>query len=212
MKENGKKILIYTRYILPVLSHIAMLFMFLVPSYTFIVDGKAGERMSLADVISAYWEKSREVLFGAVEHTGSDEVFSKIMFTMIIVFAIFFVVSFAISVWTAIVAFRVFLSNSEDSAERGRKFFLVFVPNRIVAFILTSIGIFISTIPYFMSPITSLTGGSIVKMVLESIDPFWVGIILIIISFVFSVMTSYIEKYLDVDIFKKDKNEDDDFF
>ena len=212
MKDNGKKILIYTRYILPVLSHIVMIAMFFVPSYIFILDGKAGNRMSLVDFISAYWEKSRDVLFGTAEHTGSDELFAKIMFVMIIVFAIFFVISFAISIWTAIVAFRVFLSNDEDSAERGRKFFVVFVPNRILACVFSSIGILISTIPYFITPLTSLTGATVVKMVLEFADTLTVGGILLVICLIFSVTSSYIEKYMDVDVFKKDRVDDDDLF
>ena len=210
MKDNGKKILIYTRYILPVLSHIVMIAMFFVPSYIFILDGKAGNRMSLANFISAYWEKSRDVLFGTAEHTGSDELFAKIMFVMIIAFAIFFVVSFAISIWTAIVAFRVFLSNDEDSAESGRKFFVVFVPNRIIACVFSSIGILISTIPYFITPLTSLTGATVVKMVLEFADTLTVGGILLVICLVFSVGCSYVEKYMGVDVFKKDKVDDEE--
>ena len=212
MKENSKKILIYTRYLLPVLSHIVMIVMFFVPAYIFIVDGKAGNQMSLADFVSAYWEKSRDVLFGTADYAGADVLFAKIMFTMIIVFAIFFIVSFAISVWMAIVAFRVFLSNDEESAEKGRKFFVVFVPNRIVAFILSGIGVCIATIPYFIYPLTSLTGAGAVKMVLETADTLSIGIVLLVISLLLSVSSSYMEKYMDVDIFKKEETDDDELF
>ena len=210
MKENGKKILIYTRYIFPVFSHIAMLVMAFVPSYIFIVGGKAGDRMSLFKFISLYWEKCREVLFGVAEHSESDVIFAKILFTMIIVFSILFIFSFAISVWTAIVAFRVFLSDDEESAERGRRFLLVFIPNRIVAFILSGIGICISMIPYCIKPITSLTGAGAVKMVLEFADVLFVGIVLLIISLILTVVSSYLEKYMNVNIFEKVKGEEDE--
>ena len=222
MKENSKKILIYTRYIFPVLSHIAMIVMAFVPSYIFIIDGKAGDRMSLVKFISLYWEKCRDVLFGMAEHSESDVIFAKIIFTMIIVFAIFFLVSFAISVWTSIVAFRVFLSDDEESAERGRRFLVVFVPNRIVAFILSGIGICISLIPYCIKPLTALTGAGDVKMVLEFADMLFIGTVLLIVSLILTVASSYLEKYMNVDIFEKvkvedgeddeeDKDEDDDY-
>ena len=213
MKGNAKKILIYTRYALPVLSHIVMLVMFFIPTYRFGV----GDCLSLTDFISLYWDKSRDVLFGlSNDYTASDETFATIMFSAIIIFAIMFIISFVISVWTAIVAFRFFLSDDEESAEKWRRLFVVFVPNRIVAFILSGLGIFIALLPYFITPLSTLTGSGTVSMVLEAPDALTVGLILLVVSFILSVSSSYIEKYIDVDVFEKldedEVDEDEDPF
>ncbi len=211
MRGNAKKILIYTRYALPVFSHIVMLVMFFIPSYRFIVGEEVGDCMSLSDFISTYWDKSRDVLFGTSgDYTGSDETFSTIMFAGIILFAIFFIVSFAISAWTAIVAFRVFLSDNEESAEKWRSYFVVFIPNRIVAFILSGLGILISLLPYFITPLSTLTGSGTVDMVLEAPDMLTVGLVLLIVSLIVSVVSSYVEKFIDVDVFKKLDDDDDE--
>lgn len=210
-KENAKKFFIYGRYLFPIFFHIAIIVTAFIPSYRFIVDGDVGEAMSLKDFISLYWEKSRNVLFGtAGEYTGSDEVFSTIMFSAIIIFAILFLIAFAISVWNAIVAFRVFLSDDEESAERGRKFFVVFVPNRIVSVILTSLGFFITLLPYFISPISSLTGAGTVKLVIETIDPLLLAAVLIVVFCIISIASAYFEKEMSVDIFAKDTSDGED--
>ena len=216
MRGNAKKILIYTRYALPAFSHLVMLVMFFVPSYRFIVGGQPGDCMSLGDFIGMYWEKSRDVLFGSGgEYTVSDETFSKIMLAGIIVFAILFIISFAISIWTAIVAFRVFFGEDEETAEKWRSFFVVFVPNRIVAFILSGLGITISLLPYFITPLSTLTGAGTVDMVLEAPDTLTIGLVLLIISFIVTVCSCYVEKYIGVDVFKKletseEEKEDDE--
>lgn len=210
-KENAKKIFIYGRYLFPIFFHIAIITTAFIPSYRFIVDGGVGEAVSLFDFISLYWEKTRSVLFGtAGEYTGSDEVFSTIMFSAIIIFAILFLISFAIAVWNAIVAFRVFLSDDEESAERGRKFFLVFVPNRIVAVILTSLGFFVTLLPCFIAPLSSLTGAGTVKRVIETVDPLLVASVLTVLLCAISVVSAYFEKELSVDIFAKDEPDDDE--
>lgn len=210
MRGNAKKILIYARYALPVLSHIVMLVMFFVPSHRFIVGGAVGDCMSLADFISAYWEKSRDVLFGTgSEYTVSDETFSKIMLVAIILFAIFFIVSFAISIWMAIVSFRYFLSDNDEAAEKWRSLFVVFVPNRIVAFILSGIGITIALLPYFITPLSTLTGAGTVDMVLEAPDTLTIGLILLIVSLIVSVCSAFVEKYVGADVFKKLQTDDE---
>ncbi len=208
MKGNAKKVLIYVRYALPAFLHIVTFVMFFIPVYRFGV----GDCMSLTDFISLYWDKTRDVLFGTGgDYTGSDETFATIMFAAIIIFAILFIVSFVISVWTAIVAFRVFLCNDEDSAERWRRFFVVFVPNRIIAFILSSLGITITLLPYFITPLSTLTGSDTVNMVLEGPDAFTIGLVLLLLLLILSVCSSYVEKYVGVDVFQKlDNGEEDD--
>ena len=92
----------------------------------------------------------------------------------------------------------------------------------IIAFILSGIGICISLIPYCIKPLTALTGAGDVKMVLEFADMLFIGTVLLIVSLILTVASSYLEKYMNVDIFEKvkvedgeddeeDKDEDDDY-
>lgn len=144
MKGNTKKYLIYIRYSLPIFALLITTVMLFVPSYRFIFSGKLGERMSVATLISNSWEQARGILFGTAEHTDAAMIFSKILFTLIILSVLLLLFSICVSIWSAIVAFRCFLDDDEEDAEKFRRIFTVFVPNRIVLCILSSIGLVIA--------------------------------------------------------------------
>ena len=174
MNNNIKKYLIYIRYSLPAVSLLAILGMLFVPSYRFIFSGKAGERVSAAELLINSWDRVREALFGNLEQTNATITFSRIVFALIIAFAVIFIISFAVSVWSAIVAFRCFLSNNEESAENDRRIFCVFIPNRIVLTALTSVGGAIALFPYLMPWLYSILSENI-SFVLEAPDALTVG-------------------------------------
>ena len=144
MKKDIKKIFIYARYVLPIVALIVIFIMSFVPSFRFVFDGDDGLDMSLAKLVSNSWEESRNILFGSGERTDASVIFSRTLFSLIIALTIASLISFAVSVWSMIVAFKCFLSDDEESAERWRTVFCVFVPNRIVLCILTSLGFLIT--------------------------------------------------------------------
>jgi hypothetical protein len=204
MNNNIKKYLIYIRYSLPVLSLLAILGMLFVPSYRFIFSGKAGERVSAANLLLNSWDKVRDALFGNLEQTNATITFSKIIFALIIVFVILFLLSIAISIWSAIIAFRCFLSDNEESAEYDRRIFCVFIPNRIALTALTSIGGVIALFPYLMPWLYGILSENI-SFVLEAPDALTVGGALILTVIVLSFVCARFERAFDADIFEKTK-------
>ena len=190
--------------------YIAIFAMLFVPSYRFIFSGKAGEIMSGSTLISNSWEQSRSVLFGAGDHTGSAIIFSRTLFSLIIVSAVLFLFSLAISIWGAVIALRCFLSDNEDVAERDRRVFCVFVPNRIILTLLSTLGLAIVALPYLMRPLYAFTYSQNVTVVLEAPDALIVGSVFSVAVIILSVICSYFEKSFDADIFKKDTDGEED--
>ena len=205
INENAKKYLIYIRYLLPIIALIIIFSMLFVPSYRFIFSGKAGERLSTATLISNSWEQVRNILFATEEQKSSDLIFARIVFSMIIAVTVLYVFAFAMAIWSAVVAFRCFLSDDEESAEKGRRLFIAFCPNRIVLFICNLAGLAIAVFPYCMRPIYGGVYSEHVVPVLEAPDSFGVGTLVLVLCGILSVISVIMEKKLDVDIFKKDK-------
>ena len=205
MKKNGKKYLIYLRYALPILSYIVIAVMLFVPSHRFIFSGKAGELMSVSTLVSNSWEQARNVLFGTAEQTDAALIFSRWLLALIIVSVLLLLLSFAVSVWSAIVAFRYFLSDDEESAYRSVCVLRAFIPNRIILCILSSLGITVALLPYLMTPLYAFTYSQNVTAVLEAPDALIIGGVLIFACFVLSAVSAAMEKELDADMFKKDK-------
>ena len=205
INENAKKYLIYIRYLLPIIALIIIFSMLFVPSYRFIFSGKAGERLSTATLISNSWEQVRNILFATEEQKSPDLIFARIVFSMIIAVTVLYVFAFAMAIWSAVVAFRCFLSDDEESAEKGRRLFIAFCPNRIVLFICNLAGLAIAVFPYCMRPIYGGVYSEHVVPVLEAPDSFGVGTLILALCGILSVISVIMEKKLDVDIFKKDK-------
>lgn len=205
INENAKKYLIYIRYLLPIIALIIIFSMLFVPSYRFIFSGKAGERLSTATLISNSWEQVRNILFATEEQKSPDLIFARIVFSMIIAVTVLYVFAFAMAIWSAVVAFRCFLSDDEESAEKGRRLFIAFCPNRIVLFICNLAGLAIAVFPYCMRPIYGGVYSEHVVPVLEAPDSFGVGTLILALCGILSVISAIMEKKLDVDIFKKDK-------
>lgn len=203
MKKKSKEILIYIRYLLPIIVSFAIIIMLFVPSYRFIFSGEVGDRMSTATLISNSWEQARNVLFGTSEQTDAAIIFSRTLFVLIIILVIALLLSLAVSIWTATVALRYFLSSDEDSAERARRVFCVFVPNRIILSFFSVLGLAISCLPYLMRPLYSFTYSQNVSVVLEAPDSLIVGGVLVLALIVLSIISAPVEKALDADIFKK---------
>ena len=211
MKSDAKKYLIYIRYLLPIFALLITAVMLFVPSFRFVFQGKVGERMSVATLISNSWEQAREVLFGAIDKTDAAIIFSRTMLILIIVLVILFLLSVCVSVWSAIVAFKCFLSDDEEGAERSRRLFTVLVPNRIALCVFSSLGLSLTAMPYFMKPIYAFTYSQKVTAVLEAPDALIVGGVLMLAACVLSIICAPIEKAFEADIFykKSDESEND---
>lgn len=205
MRKNTefKKYLIYARYLLPIIALAVIFAMLFVPSYRFIFSGKAGERISEVTLIANSWEQSRGVLFATEEQRSPDLVFSRIVFALIIALALIYIFALAVAVWTAVVAIRYFNSDDEEGAERTRRIFTAFFPNRIVLCAINLLGLLIAVFPYCMRPIYAFAYSESVRAVLEGPDALIVGGVLLLLTVILSIALAPEEKRLGADIFKK---------
>lgn len=206
MKKDNKKVLtglIYLRYILPIVALLVIFAMLFVPSYRFVFDGDGGTDISVIKLFSISWEETRTVLFGTGEHSNAAVIFSRTLFAVIIVMAIVFLLSLAVSVWAAIVAFKSFLGNNEEASERWRLTFCVFVPNRIVLCIISSLGLLMTLLPHFMPPLYSWTYSKAVRVALVAPSALIIGGVLILAAVILSIICAPIEKRFNADIFEK---------
>lgn len=220
MKRNVKKnstksinliYLIYLRYLLPIFTSIIVFLMFFVPSYRFIFSGEVGNPMSTALLLSNSWEQARNVLFGTAEQTNMAISFSTILFALIIIFVLMFILSLAVSIWTATVACHYFSNeaNGRDSDGNDRRILRVFIPNRIVLSIFTVLSLSVSCLPYIMKPLYWFTYSQSVAVVLEAPDSLIVGGVLVLAIIILSIVCKPIEQALEIDVFAKEKEETD---
>ena len=204
MKNNAKKILIYTRYILPLIALIVTLIMFFVPTHRFRAESEWGEKVSAFNLMSNSWEMSRVILFGGGENTGADLLFSRTLFSLIIVFAVLFVFSVVVSAWSLFTAMTYFISDDRENAERIKRIFNVFFPNRIVLCICSAVGIAAGLMPYLVNYLyKTVYSDDSFMMVLEAPDSLIVGGVLVVASIALSVACAPLERGFDADIFKK---------
>ena len=204
MKINSKKqtayrVCIYARYALPIISLLATFAMLFVPAHRFIFSGKAGEKISVIKLMLNSWDQSRSVLFGTENTTDAAVIFSRALFIILIVLVLLYLISLAVSVWSAVVAFRFFLSDDDESAERQRRIFCAFIPNRIVLCAIT-----------LLKPLYSLTYSEQVTAILEPpyLDGLIVGGALLLVSIILSVAFAPIERALSADVFEKPKTDE----
>ena len=211
MKNNTKKYLIYLRYLLPIVAYIAILAMLFVPAYRFVTTSVGKEAVSSAELISLNWDSVRNTLFGAGEHSAEEILFSRACFSLIIIFVVLLLLSLAVSIWSAIVALRWFGGDNDESAENDRKFLCVFIPNRIVLTILTSLGGAIALFPYVLVYLNTLYSLR-TAVYLVAPDALIVGSVLLLAVVILSVVCASFEKGFDADIFKKniDASEQED--
>lgn len=211
MKNNTKKYLIYLRYLLPIVAYIAILAMLFVPAYRFVTTSVGKEVVSSAELIALNWDSVRNTLFGAGEYSAEEILFSRACFSLIIIFVVLLLLSLAVSIWSAIVALRWFGSDDDESAENDRKFLCVFIPNRIVLTILTSLGGAIALFPYVLAYLNTIYSVR-TAVYLVAPDALIVGSVLLLAVVILSVVCASFEKGFDADIFKKniDASEQED--
>ena len=211
MKKNDKKhsiYFIYLRYLLPIFTPIIIFAMLFVPSYRFIFSDEVGDPMSCARLLSNSWYQVRNVLFGSTEQTNMATSFSTMLFALIIILVVLYLISIAISIWSAVVAFRYFLSENRESAEHSRRFLQVFIPNRIVLSIFTLLSLSISVLPYLMKPLYWFNYSQAVTVILEAPDSLIVGGVLVLATLVLSIACAPAERKQEIDVFAKDVEED----
>ena len=210
--RNAYLACVYIRYFLPTVSLLAIFGMLFLPAHRFVFSAEVGDKISVAKLLLNSWNQSRNVLFGTESYSDGEMIFARALFITVIVLAVLYIFSLVISIWSAFVAFKFFLSDDEEGAEKQRRIFCAFIPNRIVLCLCTVFGLAIAALPYIMTPIYGLTQIENVTAVLEPpyLDSLIVGGALLLITFVLSAVSAPIERALSADLFEKEVKKDVD--
>ena len=200
---DGYKVLVYIRYILPIILCIATIFITLVPCLSYTTGTNApGEPISLRELFGNSWDNVRAYLFSGQEQSPALHGFSVKLLVILIVFFILFAVGFISTVAVAVCALG-FISK-RDRRSRTWLWFITLVPNRIVACILQGLTLPLLFLPRAVVPMYR-TMGETVTLTTTGIEPMVWGIIFMVISVALSVFSSFAEKELKLDAFDRPK-------
>ena len=205
MKNQSKKKLIYVRYILPPVLMLVMLITMLIPAYRYISGGEITDVMSAFSRISYSFDQAREVLFGGGESSGANIAFSKMFFITTVVSVLLFIIAFAVSVYSVVVAIVYFTSDDEKKAEDMRTFFVTLIPNRIILCSLQTLVLPLLLVPYAIVPLCKYAFDTRVAIALFAPDSLIIGAIFLVAIFALTVICAPMERDFDADIFKKNR-------
>lgn len=202
-KKAAKKILIYARYVLPIVFCFAMIGTTFVPCLkylTYAVDG-TNAPISSADLFQSSWDTVRTYLFSGGETKPDEEKFAKILLVLLIVIVILFALGFISTVITAICAFR-YMYAPDDGSDVIRMWFITIIPNRIVTCLLYAL-----TLPllFLSRMVIPLFDGMDIEVLLKVSAPEpWVwGLIFFGITVALTIISSFFEKDMGLNVFKK---------
>ncbi len=156
MQSRTKRVIIYARYVLPVVMVPVLFILMLVPYIRFKdTDGLKGA-VSLVELIGNSWETVTEYMFGMANTNAVTLDFARTVMAVIIIFAVMFIIGAASAVYALISAIIYF----KDSTKiKQRVLFITLTGNRIVlcAFHSLMLGIFLfpTVLPYFYGKILS---------------------------------------------------------
>lgn len=212
MRDITKKRLIYARYILPPMLMALTLLAMLIPAYLFVTNGEVGkESVSVFTLMKNSYDESRSVLFVSGEHSAAEQVLSRILLGLTIALPILYAVGMAVSVYSAVVAIRYFLSDEEAATEKARTLFITFFPNRIFLFAAQLLILPMCAFPYMMAPIYKNVLGTSVAMVLKAPEGLIFGAASLIVILTLSAICAPMERRFGADIFDKGARDDEGF-
>lgn len=196
-----KLTVITARYILPILLSFAMAAVTFIPCLQYSTVEGTNDVMSGYELFMSSWNTVRSYLFSGGEKDATQESFATVLLVLLIAFALLFTVGAVFSAVHAIFAFR-YMASPDDGTDSARMWFVTLVPNRIVASV-----IYGATLPVlFLSRIViPLFDGMNVDVLLnvKGIEPWVFGIIFYCAVIALTVVSSYFEKELSMDVFKR---------
>lgn len=200
-RNNAGKGIIYSRYILPLLSDLILITSMFIPCINYILDSEVKDKMSISMLIHNSWENSRYYLFSSQSNpTPEGTVFYKAVFITIIIAAILFLLAIAVDIFglTTII-------NEANSEEPGklRILYSTLIPNRFVLCILR-----LPIFPILLFPnIIELLYRNIlfypVSVNYNLLYPWILALLLFVLQIIFIVISKKFERRLSLDILSK---------
>ena len=202
-KKRLKLVFIYVRYILPILFCVLMISSTFIPCLQFSTTDGTNEPISSSELFVSSWNTVRNYLFSGEETKPEQESFAKILLVSLIVMTVLFVIGSLSAVIVAIFAIR-YIAAPDSGDDIPRMWFISIVPNRIVSGILYSL-----TLPLlFLSRIIiPLFDGMNIDVLLKvkAPEPWVFGLVGLALTVILSIITSYWEKDMGIDVFKRRK-------
>ena len=205
MKKRSRIKFVYARYILPPILMLLTFLSMLIPSYRYVTNGTLGEAVSALKLIVDNFASSRQVVFATTAQDAVHLLFSRTAMMLIMAFCLLFLLSFAVSVYSCVVALRYFSSDDEPAKEKSRTLFVTFVPNRIVLCVLYALCIPITLFPYILPALCDKIYSQYIGMALVAPDALTVACISVLAMVALCIVSAFPERALDIDLFKKRK-------
>ena len=206
MKKRTRIKLIYIRYILPPVMLVLTLLSMLIPSYRYAIDGKLDEPLSPFKILSNGFDTARKVVFATTEQDAAELLFSQTAMAMIIAFWALFLIAFAVAVYSAAVVLYYIKSDDEAAREKSRTLFITLIPNRIVLCALQMLAVPLALFPYLLPYLYKSIWGQRIGMALVLVPDALIVVALTVVTTVtLCILSSFCEKELDVDVFRKRK-------
>ena len=177
----------------------------LIPSYRYAIDGKLDKPLSPFKILSNGFDTARRVVFATTEQDAAELLFSQTVMAVIIVFWALFLVALAVSVYSAVVVLRHITSDDDEAREKSRTLFITLIPNRIVLCALQMLSVPLALFPYLLPYLYKSIWGQRIGMALIAPDALIAVLLTVVTTVTLCVVSSFCEKGLDVDVFRKRK-------
>ena len=204
IKEQRARVLIYIRYLLPVILCVALLGTAFIPCLRYSIAGTTQSEVSTVELMENTWNFSREYLFDPSNQDDSvlKERFSWTALILVPVLVLLFAVGF-ISTAAVAIGGLLYINSREFRKTDARIWFITLLPNRVVACILHAL-----VLPMlFYSRIVILLYDKIMRIDMlfnTSFPEPWVfGLIAYAVTVTLCVVSAALEKKYDADQFKK---------
>ena len=132
------RVLIYIRYLLPVIFAVALILMSFIPSLRYSTVEGTNPEISPIELLDNSWYQVREYLFTKAEPEITQKNFSETVLVLIIVMSVLFAVGVLSTIAVAAYVFR-YINDEKFRKSNTRIGFFTVVPNRIVVMLLQAL-------------------------------------------------------------------------
>lgn len=201
-RQRGAMLLIYLRYLLPVLLCLVLIGLVFIPNLRYSTSSGTQDQVSLAELLNNSWDQVRENLFGRTDINVLEERFSWTLIILIPILVILFAVGALSSVAVAIGGL-LYVNSNEFRRSEGRIWFVTILPNRTVACILQALILPLLFYSRMIIPIYKKILRIDVLLNVDSPEAWIFGLVFFAITVALCIWSAKYERELDADPFKK---------
>lgn len=199
--KNTGRALIYSRYILPLLSDLILIISMFIPCINYILDNDVKDRISIFTLIQNSWDNARHYLFSSQSSpTPEGTAFYQAVFTTIIVVNLLFILALATDIFGLVAIIK---EDNSTSPGKARILYSTFIPNR---FVLCLLRLPVFPIIFFPNIVELLYRNILLYPVSVNYNvlyPWILALVLFAAQIVFLVLSKKFERRLSLDLLSK---------